>query len=232
MKKCITCGQEIKDDALFCPYCGTRNQGDEQLGTATVQNTATAQDAAQDNSMNDSDSQVENSSDVTVTTDDAAQNTANDPFAYNTMNLGQAQQQQQVPPMQQYQPQQQQQVPPMQQYQPQQQVPPMQQYQPQQQVPPMQQMYQPQYGTANTAWQDTNDQPLSVGGWIATMIVLMIPVVNFIMLLVWAFGSGNKSRKNYCLASLIIAVVMIALIMVFYIAFGLSAASAFNTMYY
>ena len=150
-----------------------------------------------------------------MTTDEAAQNIANDPFAYNRMNLGQAQQ-----------------VPPMQQYQPQQQVPPMQQYQPQKQVPPMQQMYQPQYGTANTVWQDTNDQPLSVGGWIATMIVLMIPVVNFIMLLVWAFGSGNKSRKNYCLASLIIAVVMIALIMVFYIAFGLSAASAFNTMYY
>lgn len=202
MKKCITCGQEIKDDALFCPYCGTRNQGDEQ-GAAT----------AQDTSVNDN--QAEDSSDDTVTTDEAAQNIANDPFAYNRMNLGQARQ-----------------VPPMQQYQPQQQVPPMQQYQPQQQVPPMQQMYQPQYGTANTAWQDTNDQPLSVGGWIATMIVLMIPVVNFIMLLVWAFGSGNKSRKNYCLASLIIAVVMIALIMVFYIAFGLSAASAFNTMYY
>lgn len=206
MKKCITCGQEIKDDALFCPYCGTRNQGDEQ-------GAATAQDTVQDTSVNDN--QAENSSDDTVTTDEAAQNIANDPFAYNRMNLRQAQQ-----------------VPPMQQYQPQQQVPPMQQYQPQQQVPPMQQMYQPQYGTANTAWQDTNDQPLSVGGWIATMIVLMIPVVNFIMLLVWAFGSGNKSRKNYCLASLIIAVVMIALIMVFYIAFGLSAASVFNTMYY
>lgn len=206
MKKCITCGQEIKDDALFCPYCGTRNQGDEQ-------GAATAQDTVQDTSVNDN--QAENSSDDTVTTDEAAQNIANDPFAYNRMNLRQAQQ-----------------VPPMQQYQPQQQVPPMQQYQPQQQVPPMQQMYQPQYGTANTAWQDTNDQPLSVGGWIATMIVLMIPVVNFIMLLVWAFGSGNKSRKNYCLASLIIAVVMIALIMVFYIAFGLSAASEFNTMYY
>ena len=194
MKKCITCGQEIKDDALFCPYCGTRNQGDEQ-------GAAIEQDTVQDTSVNDN--QAENSSDDTVTTDEAAQNIANDPFAYNRMNLGQAQQ-----------------------------VPPMQQYQPQQQVPPMQQMYQPQYGTANTAWQDTNDQPLSVGGWIATMIVLMIPVVNFIMLLVWAFGSGNKSRKNYCLASLIIAVVMIALIMVFYIAFGLSAASAFNTMYY
>lgn len=206
MKKCITCGQEIKDDALFCPYCGTRNQGDEQ-------GAATAQDTVQDTSVNDN--QAENSSDDTVTTDEAAQNIANDPFAYNRMNLRQAQQ-----------------VPPMQQYQPQQQVPPMQQYQPQQQVPPMQQMYQSQYSTANTAWQDTNDQPLSVGGWIATMIVLMIPVVNFIMLLVWAFGSGNKSRKNYCLASLIIAVVMIALIMAFYIAFGLSAASAFNTMYY
>ena len=45
MKKCITCGQEIKDDALFCPYCGTRNQGDEQ-------GAATAQDTVQDTSVN------------------------------------------------------------------------------------------------------------------------------------------------------------------------------------
>ena len=75
MKKCITCGQEIKDDALFCPYCGTRNQGDEQ-------GAATAQDTVQDTSVNDN--QAEDSSDDTVTTDEAAQNIANDPFAYNT----------------------------------------------------------------------------------------------------------------------------------------------------
>ena len=229
MKKCITCGQDIKDDALFCPYCGTCNTENEQQP------------------IPDNLHAVEDNSDAVQESSDVAENAVNDPFAYNTMNLGQPQAQQaapqniyqpqqpsqQVPPMQQTYQQPSQQAAPMQQtYQPQQQVPPMQQaYQPQQQAAPMQQMYQPQYGAPAT-WQNPDDQPLSVGGWIGTMIVLMIPIVNFIMLLVWAFGSGNKSRKNYCLASLIIAVVMIVLVIIFYVVVGVSAATAFNTMYY
>ena len=52
---------------------------------------------------------------------------------------------------------------------------------------------------------------LSVGGWIGTIIVLMIPIVNIIMLFVWGFGAGDIGRKRFCIASLILAAIGIVL---------------------
>jgi len=52
------------------------------------------------------------------------------------------------------------------------------------------------------------DLPLSVGDWLITLIVLAIPVLNVILYIYWAFFSnGNKSRINFCRASLILAIV-------------------------
>lgn len=49
------------------------------------------------------------------------------------------------------------------------------------------------------------DLPLSVGDWLITLIVLAIPVLNLILYIYWAFFSnGNKSRINFCRASLIL----------------------------
>jgi len=61
-----------------------------------------------------------------------------------------------------------------------------------------------------------NDQsdtrPLTVGDWMVTLLILAIPMVNIIMMLVWAFSStGNLNRRNYCLASLLWFVIMVAL---------------------
>lgn len=53
-----------------------------------------------------------------------------------------------------------------------------------------------------------NDQTVSVGDWFVTMLLTSIPLVGFIMLLVWAFGGGAKeSKKNYARAALIFALV-------------------------
>mgnify|MGYP001432918189 CR=1 FL=1 len=53
-----------------------------------------------------------------------------------------------------------------------------------------------------------NDQTVSVGDWFVTMLLTGIPLVGFIMLLVWAFGGGAKeSKKNYARAALIFALV-------------------------
>lgn len=52
---------------------------------------------------------------------------------------------------------------------------------------------------------------LSIGGWIGTLIVLMIPIVNIIMLLVWGFGAGDIGRKRFCIATLILAAIGIVL---------------------
>ena len=56
--------------------------------------------------------------------------------------------------------------------------------------------------------------PLSVGGWLITMIILMIPLVNIVMLLVWAFGNGNECRSNWAKANLIFIVILIVLMVV------------------
>jgi hypothetical protein len=51
----------------------------------------------------------------------------------------------------------------------------------------------------------TEYKPLSIGDWIITLIILAIPIVNIIMLIVWAVsGSTHPSKKSYAQASLII----------------------------
>ena len=37
--------------------------------------------------------------------------------------------------------------------------------------------------------------PISVGEWIITTIILAIPIVGFIMLFVWGFGSNTQPSK-------------------------------------
>jgi hypothetical protein len=55
-------------------------------------------------------------------------------------------------------------------------------------------------------------QVMSVKDWIITMLISFIPFVGFIMLFVWAFGSGNNPNKaNWAKASLIWAVIAIVL---------------------
>lgn len=58
------------------------------------------------------------------------------------------------------------------------------------------------------------DLPLSVGDWLITLIVLAIPVLNVILYVYWAFFSnGNKSRINFCRASLILMLVGLVLVL-------------------
>jgi hypothetical protein len=46
-------------------------------------------------------------------------------------------------------------------------------------------------------------RPMTVGGWMLTLLVLAIPVVNLVMYLIWALsGSGNVNRRNFCKASI------------------------------
>ncbi|MDO5686843.1 MAG: hypothetical protein Q4G42_05625 [Neisseria sp.] len=55
---------------------------------------------------------------------------------------------------------------------------------------------------------------VGVGDWILTMIVLMIPLVNLVMLFVWGFSrSTNPSKANFCKAYLIIMAAVFVLIL-------------------
>lgn len=45
---------------------------------------------------------------------------------------------------------------------------------------------------------------MSVGDWVVTYLIMLIPLVNNIMLFVWAFSGGTPVRKvNWAKASLI-----------------------------
>ena len=60
--------------------------------------------------------------------------------------------------------------------------------------------------------QTTQFNHVTVGQWIVTMLIVMIPVVNIIMLFVWGFASNtNPSKANWAKATLIWFVIAIVL---------------------
>ncbi|MEO8205520.1 MAG: hypothetical protein ABI615_05015 [Chthoniobacterales bacterium] len=49
------------------------------------------------------------------------------------------------------------------------------------------------------------NQEVTVGNWIVTFILLAIPIVNIIMLIIWAIGNDVlPSKRNYARAALIL----------------------------
>ena len=63
--------------------------------------------------------------------------------------------------------------------------------------------------------QDPNKAVMTMGEWFLTYIILMIPLINIIMLFVWAFGDGNENRKNYCRVQLIFMLIGVVLSVLF-----------------
>lgn len=75
--------------------------------------------------------------------------------------------------------------------------------------------YMPIQNTANI---QGLEEPVSMGEWIVTMLLMMIPCVNIILMFVWAFGnSEKKSKSNYFKATLIMAGIGLAIYLVFVI---------------
>lgn len=55
-------------------------------------------------------------------------------------------------------------------------------------------------------------EPVTVGEWLLTYLILAIPLIGIIMLFVWAFGSDVKpSKKSFAQANLIFAAIFIGL---------------------
>lgn len=53
---------------------------------------------------------------------------------------------------------------------------------------------------------------ISTGDWLLTLFLSAIPIVNFILLLVWAFGGGaNPNKANWAKAALLFLVLGILL---------------------
>ena len=73
---------------------------------------------------------------------------------------------------------------------------------------------------------EDDTRPLTTGEWFVTLLILAIPLVNIIMMFVWAFGSGNIGRRNLCRAYLIWVCIAIGLGIVFALVGGVIGAIA------
>jgi hypothetical protein len=71
------------------------------------------------------------------------------------------------------------------------------------------------------------DHPVSVGDWLITLILASIPLLGFILVLVWAFGGGvPRSKANWAKAAVILQLIGVFLMLLFWTSvFGYFTAS-------
>lgn len=88
-------------------------------------------------------------------------------------------------------------------------------YQPQQQYPLAPQAQRPA------------DEPTTTGMWVLWLFLMTIPVVNIVLLCVFAFGSGSNeiSRRNWARAQLIWMLVAVVVTILAIVVFGVSLSS-------
>ncbi|MDR2898712.1 MAG: hypothetical protein LBU94_00160 [Clostridiales bacterium] len=72
---------------------------------------------------------------------------------------------------------------------------------------------------------------MTVKDWLITLLIMVIPCVNIIMLFVWAFSSGgNETRRTFAKAYLIFMAIMIVVSIIFSFFVGGIIASTMNSM--
>lgn len=60
--------------------------------------------------------------------------------------------------------------------------------------------------------QANNNPIMSIGDWVIILILMAIPIVNIVLLIMWAFGSNTPATKaNFAKATLIFMVIGIVL---------------------
>ncbi len=69
----------------------------------------------------------------------------------------------------------------------------------------------------NQTYTGRNQAAVSIGNWIITLILICVPVINIVMMIIWAFSSRTPvSKSNFAKAALIIWVVGTILLWIFW----------------
>jgi len=100
---------------------------------------------------------------------------------------------------------------------------------PYQQPDPYQQPggYPPQQYPSAPSWPH-----MRLGEWMITMLLMIIPIVNIVLMFVWAFGGNvNPSKKTYFQAALIWAAIGIVLSIILGTVFAALIASVFGGIF-
>lgn len=76
------------------------------------------------------------------------------------------------------------------------------------------------------------EEPISMGEWLVTMLLMLIPCVNIVLMFVWAFSSKEKkSKSNYFKAALIFAAIVLVLYIILIAIFGVAITSMIRSNY-
>ena len=76
------------------------------------------------------------------------------------------------------------------------------------------------------------EEPISMGEWLVTMLLMLIPCVNIVLMFVWAFSSKEKkSKSNYFKAALIFASIVLVLYIILIAIFGVAITSMISSSY-
>ena len=95
----------------------------------------------------------------------------------------------------------------------------------------MQNMQEPLNVQPTVVYQtDPNEKPMTLGDWLVTLLIQMIPCIGIIMLFVWAFGGGNVNRKRYAQAALIFAAIVVVIYVFILIIAGAAISSLFQNL--
>ena len=91
---------------------------------------------------------------------------------------------------------------------------------------------QPGYNPLGTKYTNPNsglEEPMSVGDWIITWLILMIPCLGIVMMFVWAFSSTEKkSKSNFFKAYLIFMGIGLVFYLIFLAIFGATMGSSLS----
>lgn len=79
---------------------------------------------------------------------------------------------------------------------------------------------------------DGEQSPVSLGDWMLTYLLMIIPVINIVLLFVWAFGNNtHPSKANWAKANLIWLVIFIVFYMFVFVVLGFGFWKAFFETY-
>lgn len=80
-------------------------------------------------------------------------------------------------------------------------------------------------------FEEMNAPVISTTNWLITILITTIPLVNIIMLIVWAFSdSTNPNKSNWAKATLIWMLIGIVLTIMFWVIFGFAFMSGIENM--
>lgn len=71
------------------------------------------------------------------------------------------------------------------------------------------------------------EEPMSMGEWLVTLLLLCIPCANIVLMFVWAFSKeGKRSKSNFFKAYLIFFAIIVVIELFLFAIFGAAAVAA------